>query len=74
MKIPWFKEWGLGYYPISAGGWVITALALIFCVHIFLAVDQHSHSVSDTLYGVFPYIVPTFLLWVWLASKTTQKE
>ena len=37
---------------------------------VFLAVDRHSHSVSDTLYGIFPYVVPCLMLVNWVASKT----
>lgn len=40
---------------------------------IVLAVDRHSHSVSDTLYGVFPYVVPTLILLNWVASKTADR-
>jgi hypothetical protein len=28
--------------------------------------------VSDTLYGIFPYIVPTLMLLYWVASKTSK--
>jgi len=73
MKKYWFKEWGLIYYPISGQGFILTILALVFCVQIFLAVDRNSHSVSDTLYGVFPFIVPTLLTLGWIASKTSNK-
>jgi len=48
------------------------ALAVVFCAQVFLAVDRHSHSVSDTLYGVFPYIVPCLVLLNWIASKTSS--
>lgn len=75
MKKLWFKEWGLIYYPISWQGFVLTIIALAFCVQVFLAVDSNSHSVSDTLYGVFPFVVPTLLVLGWIASKTnSQKE
>ena len=40
-----------------------------FCVQVFLAIDRSSHSASDTLYGVFPYITACFLLLCWVASK-----
>ena len=66
----WFKPFGLLFCPVSASGWLLTLTALAFCIHIFLFVDSRSHSVSDTLYGIFPYWVPTFLLWAWLAGKT----
>jgi hypothetical protein len=28
----------------------------------------------DTLYGVFPYIVPTILLLLWVASRTSAED
>jgi len=42
-----------------------------FWVQVFVAVDRHSHSVSDMLYGVFPFIVPTLIRLNWIASKTS---
>ena len=72
MKMRWFREWGLIYYPVSWQGFLLTLLVLAFCVQIFIAVDGHSHSVSDTLYGVFPYIVPSILVLFFIASKTCQ--
>jgi hypothetical protein len=48
-------------------------LAVVFCVQVFLAVDRHSHSASDTLYGVFPYVVPCVMLLNWVASKTAGR-
>jgi hypothetical protein len=68
--VRWFKPFGLVFIPVAIPGWMISALAAAFCLHIFLFVDGRSHSVSDTLYGVFPYWVPTFLLWVWIAGRT----
>ena len=68
----WFKPWGWVFRPVSAVGWLATALALGFCAQVFLAVDHHSHSVSDTLYGVFPYLASSFILLNWLASKTSS--
>ena len=67
-----FKEWGILYRPASVLGWLLTALALAFCVHIFLFVDHRSHSVTDTLYGIFPYVVPTFLGWYLLAMRICE--
>ena len=73
MRNTWFKEWGWIYRPVSWPGVVITLLFLAFCVNVFIAVDRNSHSVSDTLYGIFPFWVPAFLVWVWVASKTTPE-
>jgi len=50
---------------------VLVGLAAVFCGQVFLAVDRHSHSVSDTLYGVFPYVVLCLMLLNWVASKTS---
>jgi hypothetical protein len=69
--VPWFKPFGFVFRPVSITGWILSLLALAFCVHIFLFVDGKSHSVSDTLYGVFPYWIPTFLVWIWIASRTS---
>jgi hypothetical protein len=72
MKKPWFREWGWVYYPVTWQGIVLVVLILAFCIQVFLAVDSRSHSVSDTLYGVFPYIIPSLLVLNWVASKTSQ--
>lgn len=66
----WFTPWGWTYRPTSAVGFLLVALAAIFCVQVFVAIDRHSHSVSDTLYGVYPFIVPTLIVLHWIASKT----
>jgi len=46
---------------------------MAFCVQVFLAVDHKSHSVSDTLYAVFPFFACVFLLFDWLAGRTSDK-
>ncbi len=71
MKHGWFRTWGWIYRPIAVPGWVVVALAAAFCANVFLAVDRHSHSVSDTLYGIFPYVVPALGIVGWIASRTT---
>jgi hypothetical protein len=55
MKTVRFKRPGWHYLSISVPGAVITLAAMAFCLQVFLAVNRKSHSVSDTLYGVFPY-------------------
>jgi hypothetical protein len=52
----------------------VTLLGIAFSVHIFVVVDSHSHSVSDTLYGIFPYLVPAWILVYWVASKTASAD
>ncbi len=73
MKRPWFVSWGWVHRPVSAIGFVLVLLAAAFCVQVFLVIDAGSHSASDTLYGVFPYIVPCLILLEWVASKSSAR-
>lgn len=66
----WFKPVGILFVPVSVVGWLVAALGAAFCAQVFWFVDSHSHSVSDTLYGVFPFWVPTLLAVAWLADRT----
>ena len=71
MKIVnWFKPIGPLFVPVSVAGWVITTAALAFCAQVFWAIDRHSHSVSDTLYGIYPFWLPTLLALAWIADRT----
>jgi hypothetical protein len=74
MKTRWFNRWGWFYYPVSLPGFVITLAALTFCVQVFWAVDRKSHSVTGTLYGVFPFFICTFLLVEWIAQRTNNER
>jgi hypothetical protein len=73
MKTNWFKRFGWFYLPVSVPGALVVLLALLFCLTVFQAVDRHSHSASDTLYGVFPFFVCTFLLVDWIGGRTSEK-
>jgi hypothetical protein len=69
----WFKRWGWFHRPVSVAGGLCSLVALAFCVNVFLAIDRHAHSVSDALYGVYPFFVTTFLLWSWIAERTGRE-
>lgn len=71
-KKRWFKEVGLIYLPIKWQGFLITTFIIIFCINIFLVVDANSHSVRDTLYGVFPYVVPALIILYLIAAKKSK--
>lgn len=71
MHATWFVRWGWFYRPVSLMGVLVLVLALAFAVQVFMAVDAGSHSVSDTLYGIFPYYVGLAFLVDWLASRTS---
>jgi hypothetical protein len=68
----WFKKIGWIHYPVSVTGFIITFLILAFCIQILIFFDSRSHSVSDLLYNIFPFIVPSFLLYEWIASKKSK--
>jgi hypothetical protein len=74
MKNRWFKQWGWIYRPVSWQGLILVLLVVIFCVQVFQVVDGQSHSVSDTLYSIFPYFVPGWMLLYWVASKTSLDD
>jgi len=69
MKL--YKDTKTIHVPVSIGGLVIDALALIFLVTVVIALNRTSHSNSDFLYSLFVYFVPTFLLREWIAAKTS---
>ena len=71
MRRRWFVSWGWVYRPVSWQGLGLMLLAGVFCAQVFVAVDRHSHSASDTLYGIFPFVVPCVMLVYWVASKTS---
>ena len=67
-----FTRAGWFCVPGSPLGWLLCAAACGFCVTVFLAVDRHSHSVSDTAYGVFPYFACTFLALDWIGRRSIE--
>ena len=71
MKTCWFKRFGWFYVPVSGAGVALVLIGLAFCVQVFVAIDRHSHSVSDTFYGIFPYYACCFLLINWIASNSS---
>ncbi len=73
METKWFKKTGLVFIPVSVIGAVMYLLTLGFCITVFMAADRHSHSNTDTLYGIFPYFVSAFTVLYWIASNTNIK-
>ncbi len=67
------QEWGWLHRPTKWQGYAGAFLAAAFCVHVLVVVDQGSHSASDTFYGIFPYVVPTFLVFEWIAGRTEAR-
>lgn len=72
MLSNWFEPCGWLHRPRNLAGYMVTLAAIAFMLQVFFAVDSHSHSASDTLYGIYPFWGVTFLGWDWLAQRTTQ--
>lgn len=70
----WFKKWGWVYLPISAMGWILTALLAFIIGWIFKVADRHSHSGSDTLMNTFPWAWIGIVTLGWIASKTSGEK
>ena len=49
MNLKWFIRKGILFFPVSVIGWLISVASIAFCVYLFIHIDSHSHSVSDTL-------------------------
>ncbi len=71
MKQIWFKKSGWIYLPVTSMGVVVTFLAILFLVPIYMAVVRNGHSVSDDLYEMFVYTTCTAFWWKWVAVKTS---
>lgn len=75
MKNPlWFKPLGWLYRPVTLTGWILTLITVLLIVRIFLVIDRQSHSVSDTLTGVFPWAWIFLVTLGWVASKTSARR
>ena len=70
----WFVKMGWLHRPVSVAGWIVTAAAAAYMAQVFLAIDAHSHSVSDTLYALYPHWGVTFLGWDWIARHTARAQ
>jgi len=69
MKPLGFVRCGWQCHPTGAAGWLPVALALAYAVPVFMAIDRHAHSASDTRHAVFPHGAAVFLLYDGLASR-----
>lgn len=69
-----FRTYGWLYRPISIIGWCVSIITIAFNVNVFLAIDRQSHSVSDTLYGFYPYCVSSLTVLFWIAFKSISNN
>ncbi len=71
MNTIWFKKFGWAYVPVHIMGLLMTLLAVLFLVPVYMAVIRNGHSVSDDLYHMFVYTTCTAFWWKWVAEKTS---
>lgn len=69
MTRVWFVSFGWLHRPVTLVGWLVTLAAMAYMLQVFLAVDEHAHSISDLLYAVYPHWGVTFLGWEWVARR-----
>jgi len=71
MKQTWFKKLGWIYSPNHPMGVVVTLMAIVFLIPVYMAIVRNGHSVSDDLYQMFVYTTCTAFWWKWVAEKTS---
>ena len=79
MKLNWFKQIGIFYWPISIFGWLIAIIAIVIAANRFIAIDMHSHSVSDTLITfafnlLLIWLVYTVIAWLTRTRSRSGKN
>lgn len=72
MQRCWFQPMGWIHRPVSWQGYFLTVVFTGVVLQAWLAIDRQSHSVSDTLFGFFPYGVAGFLLFDWICTKCSK--
>jgi hypothetical protein len=70
----WFRRRGWIYLPKRPAGWLVTVLVIALVAWIFRIVDRHSHSVSDTLIRVVPWVLLLLGSLGLIAAKTSDPE
>lgn len=74
MNTVWFKKSGWLFLPVHRFGFLITLLAILFLIPVFMAVIRNGHSVSDDFYHFFVYATCTAFWWKWVAESTAEKN
>ncbi len=75
MKEYWFKtkKYGYGWTPANWKGWLVLIFWLVINVWLFLKIDKNSHSVSDTLIGLFPPFIASIIFLVAICIAKGEK-
>ena len=70
MKL--FKKAGWIYFPTSITGAIISLGAIGSNIWFFLVIDRNSHSASDTLISLLPYMVSIWVIYGFIASNCSD--
>lgn len=73
MNFPWFKRIGLFFVPTSLIGWLLLFSGLAYAVYVFIDIDRHSHSVSDTLINFVFQLLVIGAVYTLIAFLTSRK-
>jgi hypothetical protein len=73
MKLPWFNRTKFGFFPAAPVGWIIALATAAYCIYLFVEIDSHSHSVSDTLISWAINVAIINILYSVFAFLTSRK-
>lgn len=71
MKL--FRKTGWIYLPTSISGAIISLGALAANIWFFVVLDRNSHSASDTLITLLPFMVSIWVIYGFIASNCSEK-
>jgi putative effector of murein hydrolase LrgA (UPF0299 family) len=74
MQMNWFKRSGFLFLPKSIMGWMILFAGICFAVFIFIRLDRHSHSASDTLRPFFIDLIFIVIVYELIAFFTSKQN
>lgn len=72
MNFPWFKRFGMLYFPRNPAGWIIMLAGIILAVYRFIVIDRSSHSASDTLRPFIINLIIIFAVYTFIAYLTSS--
>jgi membrane protein DedA with SNARE-associated domain len=74
MKFPWFKRIGIVFIPANLIGWIILIIGIAYAGHVFIEIDNRSHSVSDTLMNFVFNLLIIGIVYSLIAFLTSWKS
>lgn len=74
MRTKFFKRAGVFFIPVHIIGWLLALAACGYCIYLFIDIDSHSHSVSDTLINFVFNAMIVVAVYSLIAFFTSRKE